>query len=159
MSNSEMNDQSQANADVDLTLDLPSFLRLFQRRGRSIMWLLGAGASRAAGIKTGWDMIWDFKRSIYRSQKGVRDSALPDNTDIRARRLIQRYFDETGDYPPSDDPTEYSAYFEAAYHAESDRRRYIDEAVSSASGAGSSSPFSLRASVARSSTLTTPGCT
>lgn len=132
MSNSEMNDQSPTSADADLTLDLPSFLRLFQRRGRSIMWLLGAGASRAAGIKTGWDMIWDFKRSIYRSQKGVRDSALPDNTDIRARRLIQRYFDETEDYPPSDDPTEYAAYFEAAYHAESDRRRYIEEAVSSA---------------------------
>jgi NAD-dependent SIR2 family protein deacetylase len=96
------------------------------------MWLLGAGASRAAGIKTSWDMIWDFKRSIYRSQKGVRESALPDNTDVRARRLIQRYFDETGEYPPPDDPSEYAAYFEAAYHAESDRRRYIEDAVSTA---------------------------
>ncbi len=96
------------------------------------MWLLGAGASRAAGIKTAWDMIWDFKRSIYRSHKGVPESALPDNTDARARRLIQRFFDDAGTYPPLDDAAEYSAYFEAAYHAESDRRRYIDEAVSSA---------------------------
>ena len=132
MSNSEITDQRLSTSDEDLTLDLPSFLRLFQRRGRSIMWPLGAGASRAAGIKTGWDMIWDFKRSIYRSQKGVRDSALPDNTDLRARRHIQHYFDGTGDYPPSDDPSEYAAYFEAAYHAEGDRRRYIEEAVSAA---------------------------
>ncbi len=127
-----MNDHTTAHSDNQPTLDLPSFLRLFERRHRSIMWLLGAGASRAAGIKTGWDMIWDFKRSIYRSQKGVHDSALPDNTDVRARRLIQRYLDETGDYPPPDDPSEYGAYFEAAYYAESDRRRYIEDAVSAA---------------------------
>jgi len=127
-----MNDQNPTSSDEELALELPSFLRLFQRRKRSIMWLLGAGASRAAGIKTGWDMIWDFKRLIYRSQKGVRDSALPDNTDVRVRRLIQRYFDETSYYPPPDDPSEYAAYFEAAYHAESDRRRYIEDAVSAA---------------------------
>ncbi|WP_051882337.1 SIR2 family NAD-dependent protein deacylase [Parvularcula oceani] len=125
----------QANGrarEDELLLDLPSFLRLFERRGRSIMWLLGAGASRSAGIKTGWDMIWDFKRSIFRSQKGVRESALPDNNDPRTRRIIQRYFDDQGNYPVLDDPSEYAAYFEAAYHDERDRRRYIDEAVSSA---------------------------
>ena len=129
MSNSKMGDQNSVLYDKDMALDLASFLRLFQRRGRSIMWFLGAGASRAAGIKTGWDMIWDFKRSIYRSKKRVLDSALPDNTDVRARRLIQRYFDEVGSYPPLDDPYEYAAYFEATYPSESDRRRYIEDAV------------------------------
>lgn len=132
MSNSEKNGQNLSLPDESLILDLASFLRLFQRRNRSIMWFLGAGASLAAGIKTGWDMIWDFKRLIYCSQKRVPESALPDNADLRARRLIQRYFDESGKYPPLDDPSEYAAYFEATYHSESDRRHYIEDAVSAA---------------------------
>jgi len=41
-------------------LDTPAFLRVFQLRASQIMWFLGAGASRAAGIKTASDMIWDF---------------------------------------------------------------------------------------------------
>lgn len=125
ISNDAMNGES-------LDLDLPSFLRIFGQRGRSIMWFLGAGASRAAGIKTGWDMIWDFKRTIYRSHKGVQASALPDNSDWRTRKLIQRFFDEDGDFPPENDPTEYSVYFEATYSSEKDRRRYIDDMVATA---------------------------
>lgn len=132
MSNSKTNNQNLSFPDETLILDLASFLRLFQRRNQSIMWFLGAGASRAAGIKTGWDMIWDFKRLIYCSQKRIRDSKLPDNTDVRARRLIQRHFDESGEYPPLDDPSEYAAYFEATYYSESDRRHYIEDAVSEA---------------------------
>ena len=116
----------------DLNLDLPSFLRLFSQRGRSIMWFLGAGASRAARIKTAWDMIWDFKRTIYRSHKGVHASALPDNSDWRVRKLIQRFFDEEGIYPPLNDPSEYSVYFKATYRSEKDRRRYIDNMVADA---------------------------
>ena len=96
------------------------------------MWLLGAGASRAAGIKTAWDMIWDFKRSIYRSQNRLSDSELPDNADPQAQDLIQRYFDETGTFPQFNHPSEYAVYFEAAYHAEGDRRSYIGNAVFSA---------------------------
>jgi len=48
-------------------LDAPALLRLFQLRGAQIMWFLGAGASRSAGIKTAGDMIWDFKQRLYRS--------------------------------------------------------------------------------------------
>ena len=51
------------------TLDIPAYLRLFQLRSTQIMWFLGAGASRSAGIKTAGDMIWDFKQRLYRSQK------------------------------------------------------------------------------------------
>lgn len=116
----------------DLSLDLPSFLRIFGQRGRSIMWFLGAGASRAARIKTAWDMIWDFKRTIYRSHKGIQESALADNGDWRTRKLIQRFFDEEGNYPPLNDPNEYSVYFKATYRSEKDRRRYIDDMVASA---------------------------
>ena len=127
-----MKNQFPSPKHENMALELSAFLRRFQLRKQSIMWLLGAGASRAAGIKTAWDMIWDFKRSIYRSQKGVSESELPDNADSQAQEIIQLYFDETGNFPPLGDPSEYAAYFEAAYDAESDRRSYIDKAVSSA---------------------------
>jgi hypothetical protein len=29
------------------------------------MWLLGAGASRSAGMPTAYDVIWDLKRAYY----------------------------------------------------------------------------------------------
>ena len=61
---------------VTQPLDTPAFLRLFQLRAAQIMWFLGAGASRAAGIKTAGDMIWDFKQRLYRSQKRLTPSAI-----------------------------------------------------------------------------------
>ncbi len=114
------------------TMDLPSFLRLFEKRAANIIWFLGAGASRSAGIKTGWDMIWDFKRSIYRSHKKIPASALPDNADWKTHKLLQDFFDNEEGYPPANDPSEYAAYFEAAYPSEMDRRRYIEEMVGKA---------------------------
>jgi hypothetical protein len=53
-------------------MDLPTFLRLFQLRKSQVMWFLGAGASRAAGVKTAGDMIWEFKQKLYCSEKKVR---------------------------------------------------------------------------------------
>ena len=50
-------------------MDIPAFLHLFQLRSKQIMWFLGAGASRAAGIKTAGDMIWDFKQRAYSGPK------------------------------------------------------------------------------------------
>ena len=52
-------------------VEMPTFLRLFQLRRAQVMWFLGAGASRAAGIKTAGDMIWEFKQKLYCSEKKV----------------------------------------------------------------------------------------
>ncbi len=110
-------------------LDAPAFLRLFQLRGAQITWFLGAGASRAAGIKTAGDMIWDFKQRLYRSQKKLPPSAITDIGEASVQRKIQTYFDETGKFPAAGSETEYSAYFEATYHAPRDRRTYLDELI------------------------------
>ena len=56
---------SAQDSEVIRPLDTPAFLRLFQLRAAQIMWFLGAGASRSAGIKTAGDMIWDFKQRQY----------------------------------------------------------------------------------------------
>jgi len=49
------------------------------------MWLLGAGASAAAGIPTARDMIWEFKQQLYVSQKRVSPKTVSDlsNASIR----------------------------------------------------------------------------
>jgi SIR2-like domain len=110
-------------------LDTPAFLRLFQLRAAQIMWFLGAGASRSAGIKTARDMIWDFKQRLYRSQKKLPPSAITDIGEPAVQRKLQAHFDSLGGFPPAGSETEYSAYFEATYHAPRDRRAYLDELI------------------------------
>lgn len=115
--------------DAKRPLDTPAFLRLFQLRGPQIMWFLGAGASRSAGIKTAGDMIWDFKQRLYRSEKKLPPSAITDIGDLAVQRKLQAYFDSLGTFPPAGAETEYSAYFEATYHSPKDRRAYLDELI------------------------------
>lgn len=110
-------------------LDTPGFLRLFHLRGAQIMWFLGAGASRAAGIKTAGDMIWDFKQRLYRSQKKLPPSAITDIGERAVQRKLQAHFDALGSFPPAGSETEYSAYFAATYHSAKDRRAYLDELI------------------------------
>jgi NAD-dependent SIR2 family protein deacetylase len=110
-------------------LDIPTFLRLFQLRAAQIMWFLGAGASRSAGIKTAGDMIWDFKQRLYRSQKKLPPSAITDIGEPAVRRKLQAHFDGLGGFPSAGSETEYSSYFEATYHAPRDRRAYLDELI------------------------------
>lgn len=111
------------------TLDIPAFLRLFQLRSTQIMWFLGAGASRSAGIKTAGDMIWDFKQRLYRSQKKLPPSAITDIGEPTVQRKLQSHFDTLGGFPPAGSETEYSAYFEATYPAPRDRRAYLQELI------------------------------
>ena len=110
-------------------LDIPAFLRLFQLRAAQIMWFLGAGASRSAGIKTAEDMIWDFKQRLYRSQKKLPPSAITDIGEPEVRRKLQAHFDALDEFPPAGSESEYSAYFEATYHSPSDRRAYLAELI------------------------------
>ena len=108
---------------------MPAFLRLFQLRSSQIMWFLGAGASRSAGIKTAGDIIWDFKQRLYRSQKKLPPTAITDIGEPAVQRKLQAHFDALGQFPPAGSEMEYSAYFEATYHAPKDRRAYLDELI------------------------------
>lgn len=111
---------------ADVTLDLPTFLRKFEQRAEGVMWLLGAGASRASNIKTAADMIWDFKARLYRSAKQIPASAVSNLNDSRTQEILQKFCDGTGDFPGRWAETEYAEYFEATYPEGQDRRRYID---------------------------------
>jgi hypothetical protein len=110
-------------------MELPTFLRLFQLRKSQVMWLLGAGTSRTAGIKTAGDMIWEFKQRLYCSEKRVPHSFITDVGDPSVRQKMQAHFDAQGSFPAPGAEDEYSAYFEATYPSAKDRRIYIEEQV------------------------------
>lgn len=113
-------------------MDLPGFLRLHGLRVPSLMWLLGAGSSAAAGVPTAWHMIWEFKRAIFCSEERVSLAACEHLSDPAVRERIQRHFAAADGHPPLDDVSEYAHYFELAYPDEGDRRRYIDAKVKGA---------------------------
>jgi NAD-dependent SIR2 family protein deacetylase len=97
------------------------------------MWFLGAGASAAAGIPTAFNLIWDFKRTLYCADQRVSVRACSDLGDAALRTRLQQYFDAVGGFPSENAEDEYAYYFETAYPAEADRRRYLERQMSGAS--------------------------
>lgn len=104
------------------------FATFFSLRPELHAWLLGAGASAASGIPTGYAMIRDFKATLY-----CQETRLPrrdvDPSDPMWTQRIDDYFSRSATLPPPNDPTEYAAAFEAVYPLEIHRRQYIDDAV------------------------------
>src|SRR5437867_4220332 len=101
-------------------------------RASNLMWLLGAGTSAAAGVPTAGHMTWDFKRTLYCSAQKISIHACSDLGSAHLRARLQAHFDSSGNFPPLDATTEYAHYFEAAYPAEADRRRYIEQCIGAA---------------------------
>lgn len=100
------------------------FARRFSVRGANLMWLLGAGASNAAGLPTAHDLVVEFKRMLYVSQRG-RTVRPGDLAQPALRNRIEAHVGSLG-LPESEAADEYAAYFEAAFPVEADRARFID---------------------------------
>lgn len=110
----------------DLTAD--EFARLFSVRAPNIAWFVGAGASAPAGIPTGYDMILDFKATLYAQAVGLARSQI-DPTDPLWSDRVNLHFDGSNGFPPSGSPDEYSVACEAMYPEARDRRTYIEQQV------------------------------
>src|SRR5262245_52355473 len=108
------------------------FARRFALRAGNLMWLLGAGASAAAGIPTAWDMVWGFKQRLFVSQRRVSLQSVGDLSNSAVRAQLQSHIDGSRQLPTSGHPDEYAALFEAVYPAEADRRVYLDGKMSGA---------------------------
>jgi len=114
------------------TVAADDFARRFSQRGGNLMWLLGAGASAAAGIPTAWDMIWEFKQQLYVSRRRVSPKLVTDLANPAVRRELQSFIDGAGNLATMGAPDEYATLFEAVYPSEADRRTYISSKVSGA---------------------------
>jgi hypothetical protein len=108
------------------------FARRFTLRASNLMWFLGAGASAAAGIPTATDMVWEFKQSLYVSQRKVSLQQVADLSNPTIRGQLQAYIDSLGQMPRLGAPDEYAQLFESVYPAEADRRTYLDAKIAGA---------------------------
>lgn len=108
------------------------FVRRFTMRPGQLMWLLGAGASAAAGIPTASDMTWEFKQRLFVSQRGVSMKSVENLASPAIRARLQDYIDTAGRFPNPNAPDEYAALFEAVYPSEIDRQSYIKAKIAGA---------------------------
>ena len=105
------------------------FATAFDLRPNLMAWFLGAGASAASGIPTGYAMIRDFKAQIFCREMNLSKREVDTADPIWIER-IDAFFRRTSILPPDGDPTEYAKAFEAVYPEPRHRRQYIDDAIS-----------------------------
>ena len=98
-------------------------------RPQNFMWFLGAGTSRAAGLPTALDIIWDLKRRYYCREEN-QDIAQHDVQNEAIRERIQNFMDARG-FPPEGTDGEYGAYFEKIFGVDKERQRqYLKRTLS-----------------------------
>lgn len=97
-------------------------------RPEQFAWFLGAGASASARIPTGYDMITDFKATLFCQGSGTPRREI-DPSDPMWKARIDIFLSQQGSLPPTGDPTEYARAFEAVYPSVEDRRTYIAQKV------------------------------
>lgn len=111
------------------TISAREFATSCALRPNLVAWFLGAGASAASGIPTGYAMIRDFKAQIFCRENNLSKREIDTGDQVWIDR-IDDFFRRTSLLPPNGDPTEYAAAFEAVYPQPRHRRQYIDDAIS-----------------------------
>lgn len=102
------------------------FLRHFLPNASQIMWFLGAGTSRSAGMPTATDIIWDLKLRHYCLHER-KDISTHDINNEAIKKRIQSYMDSKG-FPPLWSANEYTFYFELSFGNDyAAQRKYLDE--------------------------------
>lgn len=111
------------------TISAAQFATAFDLRPNLVAWFLGAGASAASGIPTGYAMIREFKAQIFCRETNLSKREIDTADPIWIDR-IDAFFRQNSQLPPDGDPTEYAKAFEAVYPEARHRRQYIDDAIS-----------------------------
>lgn len=111
------------------TISAAQFSTALALRPNLVAWFLGAGASAASGIPTGYAMIRDFKAHIFCHENKLSKREIDTGDQVWIDR-IDDFFRQTTILPPDGDPTEYAKAFEAVYPQPRHRRQYIDDAIS-----------------------------
>lgn len=108
--------------------DTELILRFIQNAPR-IMWFLGAGTSRTAGMPTATDIIWDLKQRYYCIEEN-QDIQSHDINNENIKRNIQGYLDSK-DFPTLGSPEEYSFYFDLIFKTDySEQQKYLSAQLS-----------------------------
>jgi hypothetical protein len=104
------------------------FLQNVAQNAHHLMWFLGAGTSRSAGLPTANDITWDLKLKYYCAQEN-QDVKAHDINNKAIRAKIQSFMDSRG-FPPLWTPQEYSFFFELLFGNDyAAQRRHIADAL------------------------------
>ena len=113
----------------DIVLSEKKFIANFVQNSAQIMWFLGAGISRSAGMPTATDLIRDLKFRYYCLHENQNIS----NHDISNKAIqsrVQAFFDSKG-CPPIWSSDEYSYYFSLNFEDDYEaQQKYIFEKLS-----------------------------
>ncbi len=101
-----VNEQVPVWTEIDL-------VRHLSANAKFMMWFLGAGTSRTAGMPTATDIIWELKKNYY-CLKENQDVQKHDINNDAVKRKIQAYMDSKG-FPPAWSAEEYSFYFDLTF--------------------------------------------
>lgn len=90
-------------------MQIDEFINFYILNAPQLMWFLGAGTSRSAGMPSATDIIWDLKRRFYcnKENQDITDNELSNES---IRKKIQNYFESIG-CPPMWSEDEYATYF------------------------------------------------
>ena len=82
---------------MNLTAQLPEtdFLQHYIDNAQHLMWFLGAGTSRTAGLPTANDITWDLKHKYYCRHEN-QDFQSHDINNNAIKKKIQAYMDSKG---------------------------------------------------------------
>jgi hypothetical protein len=108
-----MSDPESTHARAYLDCSEQKFLGHFVQNAPRLMWFLGAGTSRTAGMPTATDIIWDLKRRYYCLQEN-QDLKSHDINNQTIRKKLQNFLDSKG-FPDLWSPDEYSFYFDLTF--------------------------------------------
>ncbi|HET7570365.1 MAG TPA: SIR2 family protein [Gammaproteobacteria bacterium] len=105
------------------------FTSIYCARPENFVWFLGAGTSRAAGLMTASDIIWDLKKRYYCREENQEI----DRQDVQSQAVRERIqsFMTSRAFPEEGADGEYTAYFEKIFGMDKERqRRYLKAALS-----------------------------
>ncbi len=112
-------------------LPVDEFVRRLMSQRRNLHWLVGAGVSLSAGVPTAWDMIYDFKRTIYAQVKRIEITDL-DASDPDVQLRLDAYFATQTGYLQPGEPDEYAVLFEKVHPDPAGRQRKIAQMLDDA---------------------------
>lgn len=111
--------------DAVPVVPVDQFLRAMSLRGAEIMWLLGAGASVAAGVPSADGLMWRLRCLLMATRRRMPIDQLS-AADPLVRDAVSRWLEDTDDLPLVGDPDEYALLFDAAWATAADRRRWLE---------------------------------
>lgn len=110
-------------------MEQAEFTGIYCARPENFAWFLGAGTSRAAGLMTASDIIWDLKRRYYCREEN-QELARQDVQNHAVRERIQSFMASRG-FPAEGADSEYVTYFDKIFGKDKERqRRYLRAALS-----------------------------